>query len=130
MDARFDLIRTRLRTLTLEELQLIRDAIECNQVCYDTFNYDKSTGLFCPLAIAKGYHLTDDFWSDEIVQVRLMRYFNPVNALKGTPGRFYTTHRKEDLHFLIHEVIAEKRQQKTLRRLTDIIYKARLALSE
>lgn len=118
MDKRFIAVRDRLRQLNLGELIRIREAIALDRVCYDTFNYDSTTGKYCPLAIAKGFHLDGTIQTDEMVRLRLSAHFSPVNVLKGVPGHFYTEDRQGDLHFLVYDVIHEKRQEETIRKLT------------
>lgn len=94
-DARYRAVWNRLSKLTADQLQLIVDNID--RVCLDTFNYDEEKKTFCPLAIAHGLHGWLKNPTDEIVQGVLAEHYAPVNILKGVPGEFYTTNRREDL---------------------------------
>lgn len=102
-DNRYKVFKERLSALTREEIQRIIDNIEL--VCLDTFNYDVTSGKFCPLAIGMNLHKTIDTPSDINVAFEISKRFNPVNALKGVQGQFYTTNRKEDLLNVCKEVL-------------------------
>jgi|SRR6267142_2297863 len=127
MDKRFEIMRSRFRGLTLEQLYRIRDALALDKVCYDTFNYDESTGYFCPLAIAHGFRTMPGRWTNETARNRLSYRYTPVNVLRGTPGTFYTTNRKDDLHFLVYDTIEWRRAQDEIVRLSDIVNNVRIA---
>lgn len=109
MDARYLLMRSRLSTLTADQLKdIIKDI---DSVCFDTFNYNASDNTFCPLAIAHGLHKTVTSPTEIKVQNELARTYSPVNVLKGIEGTFYTTNRKDDLLTLCETLIHEKANQ-------------------
>lgn len=100
IDKRYELVHQRLSTLTKEQLQRIIDNID--RVCLDTFNFDVQEKTFCPLAVAHNLHETLVSPTDILVKQELSKNYSPVNILKGTPGDFYTTNRKQDLLNLCH----------------------------
>lgn len=93
----------RLGSLPIEGVVRIRNNVD--KVCFDTFNYDARTKKFCPLAIGLGLDNTIPNPSNENVSRVIGRFFQPVNALKGVKGTFYTANRKEDLLAVCDEVI-------------------------
>jgi hypothetical protein len=105
MDLRYELIKGRLRELSVEELQRIVDNID--KVCFDEFNYDATSNRYCPLAVAM---CLDKILnpSDALIKEEIKKRFSPVNILKGIEGNFYRENRKEDLINLCKNLIKIK----------------------
>lgn len=103
MDNRKQIFLDRLGSLSDQEVQRIKDNI--NLICFDTFNYDTENKTFCPLAVAMNLHKTVENPTDELIQNEIGKRFQPVNALKGVTGDFYTSSRKEDLLTACEEVL-------------------------
>lgn len=106
-DSRYKIFKERLSALTNKEIQRIIDNID--SVCLDTFNYDVTSNKFCPLAIGMNLHETIDKPSNVNVAFEISKRFNPVNALKGVIGTFYTTNRREDLLNVCQEELNDRR---------------------
>lgn len=107
MDKRYKVMKERLSRLSLEQLQRIKSDI--NSVCLDTYNYDKNTNTFCPLAVAFNLHKTLQNPTNNLVIEILAQNFTPVNILNGLEGTFYTGNsRKSDLLSLVDELILSK----------------------
>lgn len=104
MDERYKVLKERLSLLTKEELERIR--IDIDSVCFDTWNYDAENNKFCPLAVATNLHRTVTNPSNKLIIDILSKRFNPVNAIGGVEGNYYTTDRKQDLLTVINEIIA------------------------
>jgi hypothetical protein len=105
-DDRYNIIKNRLSLFSIKEIQRIKNNIDL--VCFDTLNYDKDTMTFCPLAIALDLHNTIQNPTDQKIKNEIAKLFDPVNALKGVKGIFYTKNRKQDLLDLCNEIIKEK----------------------
>lgn len=105
-DLRYKLAKERLETLSKEELQRILDDID--KCTWDTWNYEKETDQFCPIAIAMNLHNTVDNPTDENIKAKMAERFQPTNIFKGTPGEFYTTNRKQDTIKLVTEILKTK----------------------
>lgn len=107
-DPRWKAMSKRLFEFCPAALTRLWNALERDEVCLDTFNYDNETQKFCPLAIMVGLPEKLPIPSDVLVELELSKLFNPVNILKGTPGTFYTTNRREDLMRLVRCLIEYK----------------------
>jgi NTP pyrophosphatase (non-canonical NTP hydrolase) len=105
-DQRYVLAKERLRTCTTEELNRILNNLEIT--CFDTYNYDIEEKKYCPIAIAMNLHNTIDNPSDQLIKEEISKRFVPTNIFKGTPGKFYTTNRRQDVIDLCKEIIAER----------------------
>jgi hypothetical protein len=105
-DKRHFLILNRLLSLSL--IELYRIIVNSNLLCLDTYNYNEKYKTFCPLALALNLNETIKNPTDEIITNELSKRFNPVNILKGVPGKFYTLERKNDIINLVNEVIKFK----------------------
>ncbi len=103
MDKRLEIIEKRFSELSKEEVKRIKDNID--DVCLDEFNYDQSTGKFCPLAVAINLHETMQNPSDDKVKNELSKRFYPVNVIKGIEGEFYTKARKKDLINVCNKIL-------------------------
>lgn len=104
MDKRYQILKERLSLLSRDELLRIKKDID--KVCLDTYNYDKDTNTFCPLAVAMNLHNTVSNPTNETIIEMLSKRFDPVNAIGGVEGSFYTgQHRKEDLLQVLDELI-------------------------
>jgi NTP pyrophosphatase (non-canonical NTP hydrolase) len=106
-DKRYVLAKERLRTCSNEELQRILDNLEIT--CFDTYNYDATEGKYCPIAIAMNLHNTVDNPTDQLIKEEIGKRFVPTNIFKGTPGKFYTTNRREDVINLCKEILDERK---------------------
>lgn len=102
-DKRYQILCERLRMLPLKGVSQIEKDID--RVCFDTFNYDAATQTYCPIAIGLNLHNTIANPTNENIGEAIGKLFQPVNALKGVEGKFYTTNRKEDLLEVCNEVI-------------------------
>lgn len=107
-DDRYRLVKERLETCSNEELQRIIDDVD--HICWDTFNFDKETNTYCPIAIAMNLHHELLNPTDELVMQKINERFDPTNILKGTPGIFYTANRKQDILKLCHEILLNRKQ--------------------
>jgi hypothetical protein len=94
MDLRYETIKSRLATLTKNEIQRIVDNID--RICFDEVNYDAQSNKFCPLAIAMNLDRLNNP-TDELIKSEIAKRFTPVNVIKGIDGNFYKDNRKEDL---------------------------------
>ena len=108
-DPRYILTKQRLESLSNEELQRILDNVDIT--CWDTFNFDPETKTFCPIAIAMNLHNIVETPTDENVKEKMGERFQPTNIFKGTPGRFYTTNRKEDMINLCTEILNNRKNK-------------------
>lgn len=106
MDERFRIIKERLSSLSVSELQRIVDNIDI--VCFDEFNYNAAEKTYCPLAVALNLHRIVENPSDAVIADELVKRFVPVNIVKGVKGEFYTKNRKKDLLNLCLGLIEEK----------------------
>lgn len=104
-DLRYRAIYHRLCALSVQEIKRIQANIDL--ICFDEFNYDAINHTFCPIAIAMGL---DDITNptNETVQQIIGRRFHPVNILKGVPGTFYTTNRRQDLLSVCEAAVRQK----------------------
>jgi len=105
MDNRKQIFLDRLNTLSVQEIQRIKDNIDI--ICFDTLNYNAEENTFCPLAVAMNLHKSIGNPTDEKIQSEIGKRFQPVNALKGVKGTFYTSDRKKDLLEVCDEVIVK-----------------------
>jgi predicted Zn-dependent peptidase len=103
MDLRYETIKSRLSTLSKEEIQRILDNID--QVCFDEFNYDEANNKYCPLAIAMKLDTLPNP-TDSLIKEEIGKRFNPVNAIKGVAGDFYRDNRKENLINLCKKLLS------------------------
>lgn len=104
MDKRYQILKERLSSLSRDELLRIKKDID--MICFDTYNYDSDTQKFCPLAVAMNLHLSVYKPTDEFIKRLLATRFDPVNAIGGVEGNFYTgEHRKEDLLQVVDELL-------------------------
>lgn len=113
MDKRFEVMYERLKTFSLPALYHLHSAIIDNKVCYDEFNYDAQTGKFCPVAILLRLDEKMDNPTNESVGERIRANFDPVNAMKGVPGKFYhgtPEDRESDLLGLLNVLICKYEQ--------------------
>lgn len=94
IDLRYETIKSRLSTLSKEEIERILDNID--NVCFDELNYDSSTGKYCPLATAMSLDKLSNP-TDEKIKAEIGKRFQPVNVIKGLPGEFYRDNRKQNL---------------------------------
>lgn len=122
MDKRYTILKERLYLLSNSELyRIIRDI---DRVCFDTFNYDKSSNTYCPLGIALNLHreILEEPPTNKFIKELIAndgRFF-PVNVIGGVEGNFYTEdHRREDLLNVILEIFAE-RDEKEKQELSNI----------
>lgn len=102
-DQRFELIKERLERFSTAQLQEILDFKDL--LLFDEFNYHE--GKFCPLAIGIGAHYSSNPTQESVAR-EIAKCFNPVNVLKGVPGRFYhgtDEERRRDLMGLIREIL-------------------------
>ena len=106
MDKRYLAIHSRLSSLSLQELQLLKDNID--KVCNDTFNYDEENDTFCPLATALNLPNILEKPTNELVIEILAKRFSPVNVVKGIEGDFYTVNREKDLLWMVNKLIQER----------------------
>lgn len=102
MDNRKQVFLDRLNSLSVQEIQRIRDNIDL--ICFDTFNYDAKNKTYCPLAVGLNLHKTIENPTDEVIRNEIGKRFQPPNALKGVVGEFYTSHRKRDLLEVCDEI--------------------------
>lgn len=106
MDKRYSTLQQRLEELSLEELNRIKDNID--RTCNDTYNYDKETNTFCPLAVALNLHKEMKNPTNEKVIEVLSKRFNPVSVLTDVEGEYYKYDRKKDLLEMLDIVIGSK----------------------
>lgn len=104
-DLRYILCKTRLESMSSVELNRIVTRTE--KMLFDTFNFNE--GKFCPIAIGMNLHELIDNPTDENVKKGISERFSPTNIFKGTPGRFYTTNRKDDIVNLCKEIIGKRK---------------------
>lgn len=107
-DRRFILAKERMESFSNEELQRILDNVDI--MCYDTFNYDKDTKTFCPVAIAMNLHNIIENPTDIVIKQEMAKRFTPTNIFKGTKGKFYTETRKEDILGLCTEILKKRNE--------------------
>lgn len=105
MDNRKQIFLDRLSVLSVQEIQRIKDNID--MICLDTFNYNAEENTFCPLAVGMNLHKSIGNPTDQKIQNEIGKRFQPVNALKGVKGDFYTSNRKKDLLEVCDEVIVK-----------------------
>lgn len=105
-DARYNVFKERLNALSTEEVKRIQSKID--SICFDTFNFDSETQKFCPLAIGMNLHQTVKNPTNKLIVAEIGKRFNPVNALKGVKGNFYTENRREDLITICEKVLNER----------------------
>lgn len=106
IDLRFVLAKERLESLTNEELQRILDNIDIT--CWDTYNFDEQRETYCPIAIAMNLHKIIIYPTDTLIEKEIGKRFQPSNIFKGTPGKFYTTNRKEDTINLVKQILQQR----------------------
>jgi thymidylate synthase (FAD) len=107
MDKRKEILLNRLAQLPIEGVIRIKDNID--KVCFDEYNYNANNNTYCPLAIGLGLDKDRELLpTNEQVGQEIGKVFQPVNALKGVEGEFYTTNRREDLLSVCKEVITPK----------------------
>ena len=111
MDKRYVTLRARLEELSIRELERIKKNIDIT--CNDTYNYDKETNTFCPLAVALNLHKTMENPSEEKVIEVLSKRFNPVSVLTDVEGEYYKHDRKKDLLQTVEWVLEDKRRAAT-----------------
>ena len=105
-DERYLTIKSRLETLTNEEISRIID--NKDRLCVDLLNYDILNDTYCPLAIALNLHNTIKDPNNSKIMIEIEKRFIPVNIVKGLKGKFYTTDRKSDIINLCHEILNDR----------------------
>lgn len=108
MDKRYETLRGRLEELSIRELERIERDID--QTCNDTYNYDKATNTFCPLAVALNLHKTIENPTDERIKEILSKRFNPVSVMTDVEGEYYKNDRKKDLSQVVKWILEDKRR--------------------
>jgi hypothetical protein len=108
-DLRYIVAKHRLSQLTDEELIRIIENID--NLCYDTFNYDKKENKYCPISTAMNLHNTIQEPTNEKIREAISERFDPPNIFKGIRGNFYRENRREDLLNLVNEIL-KKRNKK------------------
>lgn len=109
-DPRRVAIKNGLNQLNTNQLQRILDT-PAEQMVFDTYNYDESTGKYCPLATGLGfpdtYKSIVPMTDAELKRIILdWGYF--LNEMSRIPGRFYTSNRAEDAVEIVRELIRER----------------------
>lgn len=103
-DLRYNILYTRLSMLNLDELKRVKNNID--NIVLDTYNYHD--GKYCILAVAKeAEKYVKDPTQEKVVDF-LSQWFNPVNAIKGVPGDFFSTDRKSDLLQVVNDLLQSR----------------------
>lgn len=119
-DARCKTLRHGLEQLDVDDLRRLQRHMKVRQpLVVDTYNYDRDSGAWCPLAVALGLHeqpasdgLDDARAKALIVDKGVQKYGSfSLNAISGVPGEFFTGRRYEDLLELVDYVVAQRPAQ-------------------
>ncbi len=116
-DRRYELMKERFMTLSLDQLKRMRDKIDIT--LFDVYNYCE--GKYCPMGIALGADELDRP-TDKDVKALIGKFYQPTNMLKGVEGNFYhgsDEQRRNDLLNLIDEITQIKMNE--IKKLIDDI---------
>jgi hypothetical protein len=120
-DARWQALHFGLNQLTNEQIaRIIQHVKQGGGMVCDTFNYDRASDLWCPLAIGLGVpemvaampnqpHFTNDSAKTFIIEVGLRSCPTfTLNPISGIAGHYFHEHRIRDILSLCHHILGER----------------------
>jgi hypothetical protein len=116
-DMRCHALQTGLQQLDNADLTRLRDHMDqALPLALDTFNYDRRTGAWCPLAVGLGVDkhvdstgLTNDMAKAIIIAVGERKYGSfSLNPISGISGEFFRSNRYADLQGLVRYMLTAR----------------------